>query len=68
MKGFEVTGRCGVEDVDAVHSQQLVGVLNQLVHVLVVLASVLYPAKNEHCFKEYLTTSESQSLYSGLEP
>ncbi len=41
MKSFEVAGRRGVEDVDAVVGRQLVGVLDQLVHVLVVLASVL---------------------------
>ncbi len=45
VKSFEVTGWGGVEDVDAVHGQQLVGVLDQLVHVLVVLACVLVPAK-----------------------
>jgi hypothetical protein len=41
MEGLNEAGRGGVEDVDAVFGQPLVGMLDHLVHVLVVLTSIL---------------------------
>ena len=41
MQCLDETRWCGVEDVDSVLGQLLVGVLDHLVHVLVVLTSVL---------------------------
>ena len=49
MECLDVARGCGVEDVNAVFSQPLVGMLDHLVHVLVVLPSILESDKN--CFQ-----------------
>ena len=61
MQSFDEARRCGVEDVDAVIRQPLFGMLDHLVHVLVVLARVLY-RKSGHL--SYLSDRSSTiSLY-----